>query len=108
MTYNKNEVHQIVKRIPKGKITIPSLIAKSLGVPQSVKAIGQEVCRCEPPWVYKVILKGTGKNWNLPHPEDKSDCEKRTSFLEGEGIEISSDKKKVLNAERFLWDPNQR
>lgn len=60
MKYNKNEVDQIVQRIPKGKITIPSLIAKALGVPQFVRAVGQEVCRCKTPGLYRVVLKGNG------------------------------------------------
>lgn len=107
MTYKKNEVHQIVQRIPKGTITIPSLIAKALGVPLSVRAIGQEICKCEAPWLYRVVLKGKGRNWDFPHPNDKKDYEKRASFLEEEGIKISSDRRKILDAEKFLWDPNE-
>ena len=106
MTYNKSEVHQIVKRIPKGKITIPSLIAEALGAPESVRAVGQEACKCEAPWVYRVILKCPGKNWCFPHPDNKADCEKRATFLEEEGIEISLDRKKILDAEKYLWNPN--
>ena len=62
MTYNENEIHQIIQRIPKGKITIPSLIAKALGDPQSVRAIGQVVCKSKVPQLYRVVLKGNGRN----------------------------------------------
>ncbi|MEK0352004.1 MAG: aldehyde dehydrogenase family protein [Nitrosopumilus sp.] len=40
-------------------------------------------------------------------PEWKKDYEKRASFLEEEGIKISSDRRKILDAEKFLWDPNE-
>lgn len=105
MVYSKERIHRIVGRIPRGKITIPSLIAKALGVPQSTRAVGREVCKCKEPEMYRVILKGRGKDWDLPHPNNAEDCEKRARFLEKEKIHISPDRKKVLNAKEILWTP---
>jgi alkylated DNA nucleotide flippase Atl1 len=51
MEYNKLELHCIVEKIPKGKITTPSFIAKTIGLnPENYKrAVGQEVCNCKIP-----------------------------------------------------------
>lgn len=103
MKYNKVDVHRFVKSIPKGKITTPGLIAKSLGLnPRKYsRAVGQEVCKCELPGRNRVVLK---KGWSFPHQND-DDCNCRAKQLRSEKILVSSDNRRILNAANYLWNP---
>jgi len=101
MKYDKDKIHHFVEKIiPKGKIMTPAMVAEAIGLnPTSYqRCVGQEICKCKVPEKYRIVLKS---GWRFPHQED---CDKRADFLRKEGISISEDNKRVLNAEMFLYD----
>lgn len=105
MKYNKKKIHDFIEeKIPKGKIMTPALVAKAIGLnPTSYqRCVAKEICKCKKPEMYRIVLKS---GWRLPHPNDPCDCGKRADFLREEGISISEDNTRVLNAVMFLYNP---
>lgn len=103
--YTKEEVHNFVKNIPTGRISTASMIARALGLePKNYqRCVGKEVCKCNIPGRYRVVLK-TG--WRFPHIDDIIDCDARAKQLRNESIEISEDNKFVLNGEKYKYPNN--
>ena len=107
MKYNKNKIrHFVEEEIPKGKIMTPALVAKAIGLnPTSYqRCVAKEICKCKEPEMYRIVLK-LKSGWRFPHPNKKRDCKKRADFLRKEGISISEDNTRVLNAVMFLYNP---
>ena len=103
MGYDKDKIHRFVeKTIPKGKIMTPSGVAEALGLDSTSyqRCVAQEICKCEKPERYRIVLKS---GWKFPHQNDQDNCDKRADFLKGEGISISENNTRVLNAEKFLY-----
>ena len=84
MTFFQDKVHQVVKRIPKGKVMTYKIIAQKTGPPRAWRAVGN--------------ILNKNKNSKIPcHRVVKSDGQiggyrkgtnKKTSLLKKEGVII--------------------
>lgn len=98
-----DSVYQVVRLIPKGRVTSYGAIAKYLGSPQSSRVVGyaMNASHTQKPKVpaHRVVNRNgelTGKH----HFETPFLMQE---LLEKEGIKIKNDK--VLNFQRLFWDP---
>ena len=100
-----SNVYEVVKLIPKGRVTSYGAIAKYLGSAQSSRMVGwaMNACHTHPGKVpaYRVVNREgllTGKmHFNPPS--------KMQELLEREGIKVQNDK--VVDFEKRFWDPGK-
>jgi methylated-DNA-protein-cysteine methyltransferase-like protein len=97
------QVFQVVRLIPKGKVTSYGAIAKYLSTPKASRSVGyaMNACHGQKPVVpaHRVVNRNgllTGKH----HFSPPSAMQKK---LEAEGIKVKKDQ--VLNFEKVFWDP---
>ena len=95
-------VYELVKLIPKGKVTTYGLIANYLGTKGGARVVGYILNHCpknqDIPAHRVVNRKGilTGK-FHFPTPSFMQEQ------LEKEGLTVINDK--IINFEKHLWDP---
>lgn len=98
-----NDVHDVARLIPKGRVTTYGAIAKYLGTKMSARMVGwaMNVAHTVKPKVpaHRVVNRNgilTGKmHFETP--------EKMEELLKKEGILVKDDK--ILDFEKLLWDP---
>ncbi|MBT8195503.1 MAG: MGMT family protein [Bacteroidia bacterium] len=100
-----DKVYQVVRLIPKGKVTSYGAIAKYLGAARSARMVGwamnnSHVCKPHVPAQRVVNRMGllTGKqHFGTPNMMQK--------LLENEGIKIKDNQ--IQNFEKHFWDPSK-
>ena len=98
------DVYEVVKLIPKGRVTSYGAIAEYLGLKSGARMVGWAMNAChdmkDVPAHRVVNSKGllTGKH-HFPTPND---MQKR---LEKEGVKVKNDK--VVDFEKLLWLPRK-
>jgi methylated-DNA-protein-cysteine methyltransferase related protein len=99
------QVYQLTKLVPYGRVTSYGAIARYLGSAQSSRMVGWALngCHSMEDWVpaHRVVNRFgllSGK-----HHFPGSDTMKQ--LLESEGVRVEDDK--VVDFERLLWDPNK-
>jgi len=98
------QVYQVVKLIPKGRVTSYGAIAQYLGMKSSARMVGWAMNACHgikgiP--AHRVVNRNgllTGKH----HFETPT---KMKELLEKEGIKVKKDQ--IQNFENHLWDPTK-
>ena len=97
-----HEVYEVVKLIPKGRVTSYGAIATYLGTKMSARMVGWAM-NATPPGegipAHRVVNRNgmlTGKH-HFPTPTIMQE------LLEEEGIEIQEDR--ILNFDQLFWDP---
>ena len=99
-----NQVYDVVKRIPHGKVTTYGAIAKYLGSTKSARTVGwamnnsHQFNNIPAHRVVNRIGLLTGK-----HHFSGSNLMKQ--LLENEGLTIENDK--VINFKKYFWDPSK-
>ncbi|PLX24228.1 MAG: cysteine methyltransferase [Salinivirgaceae bacterium] len=98
------EVYEITRQVPKGKVTTYGLIAKAIGSAGAARMVGwalnaQKSHLGDIPAHRVVNRKGllTGSKY---FPGDNM-----VELLLNEGIEI--EEKQIINLDKYLWDPSQ-
>lgn len=99
------QVYQVVRLIPKGRVTKYGAIAKYLGTPKSSRVVGyaMNASHSATPKVpaHRVVNRNgmlTGKmHFATPYLMEE--------LLQKEGIEVKNDK--VINFEAIFWDPSK-
>ncbi len=98
------KVYQVVRLIPKGKVTSYGAIAKYLGSAQSSRMVGWAMnnsSRIKPRVpAHRVVNRNgllTGKHFF-------GDNNAMQHLLEKEGIKVSDDK--IINFKKHFWDPS--
>ena len=98
------DVYDVVRLIPKGKVTSYGAIAKYLGAPRSSRMVGWAMNAAHSlPDIpaHRVINRQgllTGKmHFNPP--------EKMEQLLEQEGITVEKDQ--IVNFKDYFWDPSE-
>lgn len=97
-------VYQVVRLIPKGRVTSYGAIANYLGLKSAARMVGyaMNASHGQPDIpAHRVVNRNgvlTGKH-HFPSPEFMQ------QKLELEGIEVENDK--ILGFERIFWDPNE-
>ncbi|MDX5478585.1 MAG: MGMT family protein [Cyclobacteriaceae bacterium] len=97
-------VYQVVRLIPKGRVTSYGAIANYLGLKSGARMVGYAMnashSQADIP-AHRVVNRNgvlTGKH-HFPHPEFMQ------QQLELEGIEVKNDK--ILDFEKHFWNPNE-
>lgn len=96
-------VYDVVRLIPKGRVTSYGAIAKYLGAPRSSRMVGWAMNashKLNDVPAHRVVNRNgllTGKM----HFSDSNEMEDR---LKQEGVQIKNDK--VLDFDRVYWDPS--
>ncbi len=99
------DVYEVVKLIPKGRVTSYGAIGAYLGTRGSARMVGWAMNAAhglpEVPAQRVVNSKGllTGKN-HFGHPD------RMQQLLEQEGVKVANDK--VQNFDEVFWDPTQK
>ncbi|WP_420316722.1 MGMT family protein [Ekhidna sp.] len=95
-------VYEVAKLIPKGRVTSYGAIAKYLGVARSARVVGWAmngaVSEHDVP-AHRVVNRIgvlTGKNHFQPPTKMKE-------LLEKEGVKVKNDQ--IINFEKYFWDP---
>lgn len=98
------DVYDVVKLIPKGRVTNYGAIARYLGSPQSSRMVGYAMnnCHSQPDYIpaHRVVNRIgmlTGKH----HFQGENVMQE---LLENEGISIENDQ--IQHFKTHFWDPN--
>lgn len=94
----KQKVLQIVKKIPKGKVTNYGTVAVLAGVPRGARLVGGVLHFNieDAPWYRVVNRQGFISTKCLEHPKGL-----QKALLEQEGIEVSSDF--MVDLDKYGW-----
>jgi methylated-DNA-protein-cysteine methyltransferase related protein len=97
-------VYQVVKLIPRGRVTSYGAIANYLGIKSGARMVGyaMNASHTQPDIpAHRVVNRNgvlTGK-YHFASPNQMQE------LLESEGVKVENDK--ILNFENHFWDPNQ-
>ncbi len=98
-----NDIYEIVKLIPKGRVSSYGLIAEYLGSKRGARLVG---------WAMNALQKNNdvpahrvvNRNGLLSGKTAFNPPSEMQSRLENEGIEVIDDQ--IQNFEKYLWNPN--
>ncbi len=106
MTLNKNrffeDVYEVVKLIPKGRVTSYGAIAHYLGTKGSARMVGWAMNKAhgQPDVPAHRVVNRQGLLTGKHHFEGPNAMQE---LLEEEGIRVKEDK--IMEFEKFFWDP---
>lgn len=99
-----NDVYEVVRQIPFGRVTSYGAIARFLGTARSARMVGYAMnashLQEEPVPAHRVVNRNgmlSGKH-HFPTPAAMQEA------LEKEGIKVENDQ--VQDFQRYFWDPN--
>lgn len=98
-----DQVFELVRLIPKGRVSSYGVIAKSLGAGGSARMVGYAMSNAgaaHPPIPAHRVVNSSGLltgKFHFKTPEQMQE------LLEAEGIKVKNDK--VQNFKSLLWDP---
>lgn len=98
-----DQVYQVVRLIPAGRVTSYGTIGKYLGAPRSARMVGWAMNashRQHRPVPAHRVVNSQGLLTGKVHFETPFAMQER---LEAEGIEVKNDK--VVNFRQLFWDP---
>lgn len=98
------DVYDVVRLIPKGRVTSYGAIARYLGATRSSRLVGYAMngshTQYPPVPAHRVVNRNgllSGKHY-FPSDDDMQ------SRLEKEGIKVKNDQ--IIDFEKYFWDPN--
>lgn len=94
-------VYEVVRLIPKGRVTSYGAIANYLGVKSSARMVGWAMNRCPRRLPAHRVVNSAGLLTGKHHFDTPSAMQSR---LEKEGIIITNDK--VKNFKQIFWNPS--
>lgn len=99
---NWNSVYQLVKKIPRGRVTTYGAIARSLKLPGGARTAGRAMAACPSsrgiPW-HRVL--GAGGRLLLREPNVLL----QRRLLESEGLQVAE--RRILNFAACQWSPGR-
>lgn len=97
-------IYEVVRLIPKGRVTSYGAIAQYLGAARSSRMVGWAMnashAQSAPVPAHRVV----NRNGMLTGKIHFSDLDEMQRLLEKEGAKIKDDK--ILNFKEMFWDPN--
>lgn len=95
-------VYEVVKLIPKGKVTSYGAIAKFLGTASSARMVGWAMNNAQhlPDVPAHRVVNRSGRLTGKHH---FGEIDKMQKMLEAEGINVENDE--VMDFEKIFWDP---
>jgi methylated-DNA-protein-cysteine methyltransferase-like protein len=99
---NWNPVYELVKKIPRGRVTTYGRVAKVLRLPGGARTAGRAMAACPSgrgvPW-HRVVGAGGKLLIREPH------ASLQRKLLETEGLRLAE--KRILNFKDFEWSPGK-
>lgn len=98
-------VYQVVRLIPRGRVTSYGAIGAYLGMPKSARMVGMAMNAChgvEPPVPAHRVVNHRGLLTGKAH---FSTADQMQLLLEAEGIEVKNDA--VVNFDKLFWNPQK-
>lgn len=97
-----NNVHEVAKLIPKGRVTSYGAIAQYLGVRSSARMVGWAMHSCPKGVPAHRVVNSAGLLTGKHHFSPPSAMQKS---LEKEGVKVKGDK--VQGFREIFWDPSK-
>lgn len=94
------DVYEVVRQIPAGRVTSYGAIANYLGTKGSARMVGWAMNGCPHDVPAHRVLNRTGLLTGKHHFGDPSEMQRR---LEAEGITVENDQ--VVDFKKYFWDP---
>lgn len=98
-----DQVFQIVRLIPKGRVTSYGAIAKALGAGRSSRMVGYAMNRSHGQKPAVPAHRVVNRNGLLTGKHHFSEPGMMQELLEKEGVEVKDDK--VVDFHKIFWDP---
>lgn len=98
-------IYDIVRLIPKGRVTTYGAVAAALGMKSGARMVGYAMNSCEhvkPKVPAHRVLNRNGMLTGKHHFETET---KMQELLEKEGVKVKDDT--VINFEKYYWDPQK-
>lgn len=99
---NWNPVYELVKKIPRGRVTTYGRVAKALRLPGGARTAGRAMAACPSgrgvPW-HRVVGAGGKLLIREPH------ALLQRKLLESEGLQLAE--KRILNFREYEWNPGK-
>ena len=97
------QVYEIVKEIPFGRVTSYGAIAQALGVKKSSRMVGwaMNACHNRPEIPAHRVVNRNGLLTGKMHFSTPTEMEER---LKKEGVNITNDQ--IVEFQKIFWDPN--
>lgn len=96
-------VYEVVKLIPKGRVTSYGAIAKYLGAARSSRMVGWAMNACHTHKTPVPAHRVVNRNGELTGRHHFGDPKLMQKMLEREGIKVKKDK--VVEFKKLFWDP---
>lgn len=100
-----DQVYQVVKLIPEGRVTSYGAIARYLGSPQSSRMVGWAMNASHSAQEYIPAHRVVNRNGLLTGKMHFEGRDVMQQLLESEGIEIENDQ--IINFRELFWDPEK-
>ena len=97
----EHAVYEIVKSIPKGRVTCYGAIAKAIGYPNYSRMVGRIMGKCDSPDIpaHRVV----NSSGILSGKEAFGSFNEMQKLLESEGVIV--DKDRIKNFRTLFWNP---
>jgi methylated-DNA-protein-cysteine methyltransferase related protein len=92
------DVYQLVRTIPRGKVTTYGAIAQALGMPHGARQIGWAMAVCDDSVPAHRVVNASGSLSG-----HRGGVELRRALLEEEGVEFDAAGRIPLS--RYFWEP---
>jgi len=96
-------IYDIVRSVPKGRVTSYGAVAASIGVASGARMVGYAMNHCHAAMPKVPAHRVVNRNGMLTGKHHFNPPEKMQQLLEKEGIKVKEDK--VLNFDTLFWDP---
>lgn len=98
-----DQVYEIVRLVPKGRVTTYGAIAKALGMARSSRLVGTAMLHAHDPRLKVPAHRVVNRNGLLTGKHHYDTPTQMQELLEKEGIVISDDQ--IKNFKVLFWDP---
>lgn len=98
-----DQVHQITRLIPKGRVTTYGSIAKALGTARSSRMVGTAMIQAHDPRLEVPAHRVVNRDGLLTGKHHYQTPTQMQELLENEGVIIENDH--VKNFKKLFWDP---
>ncbi len=97
------QIYQVVRLIPVGRVTSYGAIARYLGSPQASRMVGWAMNKASGQQEYVPAHRVVNRNGMLTGKHHFGGGEVMKELLENEGIAVNDDT--IVNFEKLFWDP---
>lgn len=96
-------VYEVVRLVPKGRVTSYGAIAKYIGSPQSSRMVGYAMNNSHHQKEYVPAHRVVNRNGVLTGKHHFKSPNEMEELLLKEGIKVNKDQ--IINFEKYYWDP---